>query len=102
MGPKREVKRRKISDRSTEKKIENHSSSAESKKSNHSREERKKKSCRPKPRVDNEMYEEVKLLKNQSQKDREQSQKDRIEMENLRKQVENLTTSLKEKEMEII
>merc|ERR1711874_435983 len=74
--PKREVKRRKLSDRKSEKELENNSSSAESKKSSQSREERKKKSCRSKLRQDNEMQEEVKSLK-------DQSQKDRIEVKNL-------------------
>merc|ERR1711874_517719 len=73
----REVKRRKLSDRKTEKEKENNSSSADSIKSDHSREERKKRSCRTKLKHNNEIQ-EVKTLK-------DQSQKDRTEVENLRK-----------------
>ena len=92
--PQREVKRRKLSDRKTEKEKENNSSSADSIKSDHSREERKERSCRTKLKHNNEIQEEVKTLK-------DQSQKDRTEVENLRKEVEKLNIALKEKDQEI-
>ena len=58
-------------------------------KSEHSREDRKRKSCRSKINHNNEIQEEVKILK-------DQIQKNRIEREYLRKEVEKLNIVLKQ------
>ena len=100
-NPEASVKRRKICNKKQTRRSRSYSSSRERERSRKSKDDRQKRQCRNRVSEGMDLNREIRILKKQSENDREQLLKDRLEMDNLRKEVNKLNTSLKEKEKEI-